>query len=251
MHPYVVRREVIIHARRETVFRFFTEPALFAAWWGEGSTIDPRPNGRVLIQYPNGAKASGEVRDIVEGERITFTFGYESGTPFGPGETLVRFELADRPDGTRASLVHELPSEDLCALHVPGWRYQMAVFAKVAADQQHAGAAATIAGWYEAWSEPDAEQQRRRFAAIVDETVEYRDPWALTSGLDDLLGHIASARAHLGASTVEPAGDIRRSQGVAVADFVARNAGGAETMRGTHVFRFSPGGRILSVAGLA
>jgi len=34
-----VVRHVVIAARRDTVFRFFTDPERFAAWWGAGSTI--------------------------------------------------------------------------------------------------------------------------------------------------------------------------------------------------------------------
>ena len=42
---FVVERTVLIAARRETVFDYFTDSARFAAWWGKGSTIDPRPGG--------------------------------------------------------------------------------------------------------------------------------------------------------------------------------------------------------------
>ena len=36
---------VRIEADRETVFRYFTDSGRWAAWWGAGSTIDPRPGG--------------------------------------------------------------------------------------------------------------------------------------------------------------------------------------------------------------
>ena len=36
--------------------------ARWAAWWGAGSTIDPRPGGRVFIRYPGGIEVSGESR---------------------------------------------------------------------------------------------------------------------------------------------------------------------------------------------
>jgi uncharacterized protein YndB with AHSA1/START domain len=41
--PYELKRVLVIQASRETVFRFFTDEARWAAWWGAGSTIDPRP----------------------------------------------------------------------------------------------------------------------------------------------------------------------------------------------------------------
>ena len=56
-----LERTLIIGARRETVFRFFTDPVRWASWWGAGSTIEPHPSGRVLIRYPGGTEAVGEV----------------------------------------------------------------------------------------------------------------------------------------------------------------------------------------------
>ena len=38
---YSLERTVTIAARRETVFRYFTDSERFAAWWGAGSTIEP------------------------------------------------------------------------------------------------------------------------------------------------------------------------------------------------------------------
>lgn len=59
--PHRLERSVLIQADARTVFRFFTDSARWARWWGAGSSIEPRPGGRVSICYPNGARASGEV----------------------------------------------------------------------------------------------------------------------------------------------------------------------------------------------
>src|SRR5262249_5445683 len=40
-----LNRTVVIRAMPETVFRYFTDSARWAAWWGHGSTIDARPGG--------------------------------------------------------------------------------------------------------------------------------------------------------------------------------------------------------------
>ena len=39
-------RAVVIEAPQEVVFRYFTDEKRWAAWWGTGSTIDPRPAAR-------------------------------------------------------------------------------------------------------------------------------------------------------------------------------------------------------------
>ena len=66
-HRHHLDRTIDIHARPETVFRFLTDPARWASWWGAGSTIDARPGGRLLIRYPGGVEAAGEV---VRGGRL-------------------------------------------------------------------------------------------------------------------------------------------------------------------------------------
>ena len=42
---YRLDRTVVIRARRDTVFRFLSNAAEWAEWWGAGSTIDARPGG--------------------------------------------------------------------------------------------------------------------------------------------------------------------------------------------------------------
>ena len=59
--PYHLHRTVTIEAPREIVFRYFTDSPRWAAWWGEGSSIDARPGGKVYIRYPNGVEVVGEV----------------------------------------------------------------------------------------------------------------------------------------------------------------------------------------------
>ena len=77
-------RTLVIQARRETVFQFFTDTPQWAAWWGAGSTIDPRPGGRMLIRHANGVEVSGQVLEVQPPERLVFTYGYAGGTPIPP-----------------------------------------------------------------------------------------------------------------------------------------------------------------------
>ena len=39
--PHSLDRTIVIRARRETVFRYFTDSLRWAKWWGAGSMIDP------------------------------------------------------------------------------------------------------------------------------------------------------------------------------------------------------------------
>ena len=91
--PHRLDRIVNIQASPDTVFRFFTDVARWARWWGAGSTIDPRPGGRVLIRYPDGTEVVGEVVELTAPERLVFTYGFASGAPIPPGSSRVAIRL--------------------------------------------------------------------------------------------------------------------------------------------------------------
>ena len=91
--PYQLERTVVIKARPETVFRFFTDSARWAGWWGAGSTIDATPGGKMYIRHPNGVETLGEVLEVTHPERIVFTYGFAGGKPIPPGASLVTIRL--------------------------------------------------------------------------------------------------------------------------------------------------------------
>src|ERR1035437_9957972 len=109
--PYHLNRTVVIKAKPETVFRFFTDSARWASWWGAGSTIDAQPGGKVYIRHPNGIETVGEVLEAVAPERIVFTYGYASGKPIEPGGSRVTISLTPDAAGTRLHLRHEFADE--------------------------------------------------------------------------------------------------------------------------------------------
>jgi uncharacterized protein YndB with AHSA1/START domain len=248
--PFCVERDVVIAARRATVYRYFTDSERWAAWWGPGSHIDPRPGGALLIRYPGGsATASGHVVELVPGERIVFTFGFDyPDAPIAPGGSRVTVTLSEVPGGIRVQLRHDVADERTRDGNAAGWRYHMAVFAHVVADDQHAGAAAIIDGYLAAWSEPDAASRRAALAATCAAAITYRDRYGVATGLADLDGHIAAAQIHL-PSRLEREGDVRQAEGVAIVDWLARRDGGAVAARGTSVLDLDGDGRIARVTG--
>jgi uncharacterized protein YndB with AHSA1/START domain len=248
---HALERTILIRAARSTVFRYFKDSDRFAAWWGAGSRIEGRPGGEVLIRYPNGVTASGRVLEIVEGERVVFTYGYDApGKPIPPGGSRVTITLEDHPTGTRLHLKHEVAEATTRDQHVAGWRYQLAVFANVAAAEQHREASALLDRYLALWAEPDPAARRAGLAAVVTDDVGFRDAFGCTSGRDDLLDHIAAVQTHMPGVRMIRTGDVRQCQGTAVVDWVAQTADGQARGSGTNVFDLGPDGRIAGVVGL-
>ena len=247
---FALDRTVTIAARRETVFRYFTDSERFAAWWGQGSTIDPRPGGAVHIRFPNAIVAGGEVVEIAPPERIVFTYGFGSGEPIPIGSSRVTIVLEETKRGTLVRLHHELPDAAVRDEHVQGWRYQLAVFANVVAKEAHAGAGALADRYFACWGETDAAKRRAELAAIVVEELAFRDPYSCTSGIDDLNAHIAAGQRFMPGVVLARVGEPRQCQGMALVDWEVKGPDGATRAKGTNVFELGYDGRIVRVTGL-
>ena len=247
---HVLERTVTIAARKETVFRYFTDSERFAAWWGEGSRIEPWAGGAVHIRFPNGVVAGGEVVEIAPGERVVFTYGFESGQPIPIGGSQVRITLEETAGGTLVRLVHALPTAEARDEHVQGWRYQLSVFANVVAREAHAGAGALADRYFALWGETDAARREAELEAIALDTLAFRDPHSCTDGFDDLIAHIAAAQRFMPGVVLERQGEARQCQGTALVDWVVKGPDGAVRAKGTNVFELAPDGRIARVTGI-
>jgi uncharacterized protein YndB with AHSA1/START domain len=82
-----IKSTTLLDAPRELVFKAYTDPKLFAQWWGPRryevkiDTFDSRPGGswRVIHVAPDGGQHAfrGVNHDVVAPERICGTFEYE------------------------------------------------------------------------------------------------------------------------------------------------------------------------------
>jgi uncharacterized protein YndB with AHSA1/START domain len=250
--PHDLTRSILIRASRDTVFRFFTDSARWASWWGQGSTIEARPGGRMLICYPGGVQAAGEVVEVTPPDHLVFTYGFVSGDPIGPGSSRVTIDLEPAGPGgreTRLSLRHEFAEPGVRDHHVQGWRYQLALFGNLVANEVQARAADKVDGWFDAWAEPDAAARERLLQTIATPDVRFRDQYGLTDGLGDLLPHITAAQHFMPGVRLRRSGDVRHCQGTVLCDWRVVMPDGQQKGTGTNVFTLGPDGRIESVTG--
>lgn len=247
--PYKLDRSVVIQAPRENVFRFLTDTPRWATWWGAGSTIDAREGGELLIRLPGGIDVTGEVLEVKPPERMSFTYGFAKGDPIAPGASRVTIRLDPHELGTHLHLTHEFAEQSVRDDFVQGWRYQLALFSNVVADELHADAAAVIDAWFEVWAEPDANVRETALRRIAERDLHFHDRFSSTDGVDDLLPHLTAAQFHMPGLRMRRTGDVRHCQGTALADWIASASDGQERARGTNVFVLGATGKIRSVTG--
>jgi uncharacterized protein YndB with AHSA1/START domain len=247
---HTLDRVVEITARPDTVFRFFTDNGRWASWWGEGSTIEARPGGRVYVRYPNGIEAVGEVIEVEAPETIVFTFGFVSGKPMPPGGSRVTIRVEAVAGGSRLHLTHEFEDAGARDAHVQGWRYQLSLFGNIVSDEVAAEAQTSADTWFRAWSDPEADARERALATVVTPDVSFRDRFSLIDGLVELLPHISASQQFMPGMHLERRGTVRHCQGTVLADWVALGPDGAERGSGTNVFELNADGRIRHVTGL-
>jgi uncharacterized protein YndB with AHSA1/START domain len=247
--PHRLDRTLLIRARPDTVFRFFTDSTRWASWWGEGSSIDPRPGGAVVIRYPGAVEARGEIIEIVAPERLTFTYGYAAGTPISPGASLVIIRLEETDAGTRVHLTHAFSDAAVRDQHLQGWRYQLALFSNAVSNEVSVDVSGAVDAWLDAWSDADRARRDAALVRIAVPHVSFRDRFSSVEGIEDVSSHLDAAQQFMPGLRLERDGAVRHCQGVVLTDWVARSTDGSQRGRGTNVFVLNADGRIESVTG--
>jgi uncharacterized protein YndB with AHSA1/START domain len=250
MGPLIHRleRSIVIQARPETVYRFFTDSERWAKWWGAGSTIDARPGGKVLILHPGGVETLGEVIEAEPPHRIVFTYGYATGKPIPPGASRVTITLEASDSAARLHLLHEFDDAAARDQHVQGWRFQLSVFANTVANEVFADAAHVVDEWYEAWTVTDDRAREEAFAKVATPDVAFRDRYSALDGLTEVSAHAGAAQRFMPGIRLRRNGEVRQCQGTVVTDWVAD---GKEEFSGTSVLVMTPDGRIRSATSFA
>ena len=135
----------VFDAPRRLVFKAWTQPDRAARWWGpHGFTtisceMDVRPGGawRRCMRAPDGTehRKRGVYREVIEPERLVFTYADEDGDGHPGPETLVTVTFADLGSKTELTL-HQADFESVTArdAHRGGWTSCLERFAEYLAN---------------------------------------------------------------------------------------------------------------------
>ena len=116
------------------------------------------------------------------------------------------------------------------------------MFAHVVAREAYSPAA--IDGWYAAWNAEDPTSH-----LVVAPDVTFRDAHGCTSGVDELVAHIAASHRFMAGVKLERRGSARHALGTVLADW-AMTRGEQTLATGTSVFRIDADGRICDCVAI-
>jgi uncharacterized protein YndB with AHSA1/START domain len=246
---HTMDRAVTIRAPRDLVFRYFTDSARWAQWWGAGSEIDARAGGQLLIRLPGGNEIAGEVVSLAPPESIAFTYGYVKGEPVPPGASLVTITLREVAQGTLVQLTHAFDDRAAMEHHVQGWRYQLSVFGNVVSNELHSAPAAVADRWFSMWSNPDAGERNRALDGLAAPDITMTDRFSAIEGVDDLRAHLDAVHRFMPGYQLQRDGEPQHCQGRILAQWKAADGSGTVRGSGTNVFVMTADGRVESVTG--
>jgi uncharacterized protein YndB with AHSA1/START domain len=120
----VLEHNILIQARRDIVFAYFTDAEKLIRWKGVRATLDPRPGGIYRVEINARDIVRGTYLEVTPPERIVFTWGWEGeASPLPPGASTVEITFSEEAGGTRLHLRHKGLPPPLRAIHAEGWEH--------------------------------------------------------------------------------------------------------------------------------
>ena len=128
--------EIVVEQRVEAppsaVYRYLTDSDRWTEWQGTSADLNARPGGIFSMVMGNGMNARGQFTELVEDERVGFTWGWVDRPGIPPGSTTETIELFAEDVGTRVVLTHaDLPTDEMSE-HLAGWQRHLPQLARAA-----------------------------------------------------------------------------------------------------------------------
>lgn len=107
------------------VYRHLVESDRWILWQGVSATLEPRPGGLFRMETLDGRTARGQFVEVVQDERVVFSWGWTDIPGLPPGSTTVEIDLIPKEDGTLIRLCHTGLAPDEAVMHEMGWGHYL------------------------------------------------------------------------------------------------------------------------------
>lgn len=125
MAPEPYRTSIVVAAKTDAVFDYFTEPDRIVRWMGDFAILDPRPGGEFTVDI-NGVPVRGAFVEVDRPRRLTISWGHAGSERLPPGASTLEVTFTPVDQGTLVSVVHSgLPEPD-AQEHAAGWSHYLA-----------------------------------------------------------------------------------------------------------------------------
>lgn len=115
-------QQVVFRTGVEELFAWVTEPERVATWMGTAARIDLQTGGIYSCKLTGAHVWDGLVVEVVAPQRLVVTLGWrDPGMGMPAGMSLVEWDFARDPRGSRLRMVHQHVPPDLLALHNTTW----------------------------------------------------------------------------------------------------------------------------------
>lgn len=121
--PLTVSRHIA--APPEVVYSYLIESRSWARWQGSHADLDARPGGLFLMTMPDGTRARGEFVELVQDEKVVFTWGWVDHPGVPPGSSTVEISITPHGHGSMVTITHHGLPEDELEVHLTGWEYYL------------------------------------------------------------------------------------------------------------------------------
>jgi uncharacterized protein YndB with AHSA1/START domain len=133
-----IGRQITVSAPPDVVFSYFTDPKKHLLWQGTAVDIDPRPGGRMRIEFGPGYVALGEYVEVDPPARLVYTWGWEQegSSALPAGSSTVEVTLTADGDATIVRLRHSGLPIETHAFHGDGWNEGLKRLGSVLAERR-------------------------------------------------------------------------------------------------------------------
>ncbi len=249
-----VEVRVLIAARPETIFRFFSDPERYRLWMGQESSIQPQMGGELVVRHGPNPAAVGRIVEWVVNERLVFSWGHrsgEAGATVPEGSTTVTITLHPTDEGTLVTLRHTgLPTEIDRQGHRAGWRYYLSQLSAVSWTERMAGRCEPLVdSFFRAWNEPDDEARLKLLGECWAHDGRHRDRYGCIDGRDALHGYIGGVLALMQGAKLERSGAVEQVHAFLRCPWKITLPNGVVMGTGINVFELNRDGLIQSCVG--